>query len=282
MGMRTSRIRLGGDCDGLALGFTDWGDPEARRTIVCVHGLTRNARDFDLLASALSRHARVICIDVVGRGLSDWLNDPKDYDIQVYARHIRRLLDRLGRDRVDWVGTSMGGLIGMLIAASDDSPIDRLILNDIGPTVPQEALQIIAGYLGLDLSFQTIEALEKHLRQIHAPFGPLTDPQWRHLAEHSARADGSIWRLHYDPLIRVPFVESAGKPVDLWEAWDRIRCPTHVLHGAQSVLLVSETVAAMRERGPRADVLSLPGIGHAPALMADDQIATIGRWLDLE
>ncbi len=223
--MRASRLSLGGDFGDLHLGFTDWGDPEAGRTILCVHGLTRNARDFDTLAERLAGAARVICVDVAGRGLSDWLPDPKGYEVDVYAAQIRRLLERLGLERVDWIGTSMGGLIGMAVAAAEKSPIGRLVLNDIGPFVPAVALGYIRAYLGLDLSFPTIAALEQHLRQVHAGFGALTDAQWRHLALSSARRDGKVWRLHYDPRIRVPFAEAADADIDMWASWDRIDLP---------------------------------------------------------
>ncbi len=279
--MRAGRLSLGDEHGGLHLGFTDWGDPEASRTVVCVHGLTRNARDFDALAERLSGGVRVICVDVPGRGLSDWLADPKGYEVERYAAQILRLLERLGLEKVDWVGTSMGGLIGMAVAATEKSPIARLVLNDVGPLVPAVALGYIRTYLGLDLSFPTITALDQHLRTIHAGFGKLTDAQWRHLALHSARRDGKVWRLHYDPQIRVPFAEAADADIDMWEQWDRITCPCLVLRGAESPLLLSEVASAMASRGPRAKVEIVPGAGHAPALMEEGQIDLVRSFLGL-
>lgn len=265
----------------LRLHWTAWGAEGAAATVVCVHGLTRNARDFDALAGALADGARVLCVDVAGRGGSDWLGDPADYEATTYARHLATWLTALGVPDVDWVGTSMGGLIGLLLAAAEPSPIRRLVLNDVGPFVPKEALAAIGSYLVLDLVFPSQEALEAHLRAIHAPFGPLTDAQWRHLATHSARPVPEGWRLHYDPAIREPFARSAGEDIDLWALYDRVRCPTLVLRGAESALLDARTAAAMTERGPRATLVTFAGIGHAPALMAADQIAAVRSFLEL-
>ena len=268
--------------NGIELAFVDWGDPDATRTVVCVHGLTRNARDFDHLAQALvARGARVLAVDVVGRGRSAWLDDPGGYTVPAYAGHLSLLLADLGLTTVDWVGTSMGGLIGMVLAAAERSIIDRLVLNDVGPFIPEAALAQIGDYLGLDLRFASLDALEQHLREIHAPFGPLSDAQWRHLAEHSARQDGDGFRLNYDPRIREPFMDQLEGDVDLWMLWEQITMPTFVLRGAESRLLDAATAQAMQDRGPKAELATLAGIGHAPALMAEDQIGLVARWLDL-
>ena len=280
--MKLASLSLGEPFDGVELGYVDWGAPTAERTVVCVHGLTRNARDFDALARALAgRGARVLSVDMVGRGRSSWLASPEDYALPTYVGHLGRLLERLEIARVDWIGTSMGGLIGMAIAAGETSPIDRLVINDIGPFVPKAGLQQIQDYLGLDQRFESLAVLETHLRTIHASFGPLSDAQWRHLAEHSARRTADGWRLHYDPEIRVPFADLADDDVDLWELWDKIACPTYVLHGADSIILPLATTEQMSARGPEAQIAHFAGIGHAPALMADDQIRTVARWLDL-
>jgi pimeloyl-ACP methyl ester carboxylesterase len=278
--MRLASARLDGDSEGVELGYVDWGNPAAARTVVCVHGLTRNSRDFDVLAEALADlGARVIAIDMVGRGRSSRLTDPKGYTVGNYAVHVARFLALLRLNGIDWVGTSMGGLIGMTLAARDESPIKRLVLNDVGPLVPKSALADIRAYLGLDLKFATLDELEQHLRVIHAGFGPLTDDQWRHLAHHSAREADGVWRLSYDPAIRIPYAQSADADLDLWQAWEKIACPTLVLRGAESPILSADTVERMRVSGPRAEVATFAGVGHAPALMAEDQIAAVAHWL---
>ncbi|MCI0428924.1 MAG: alpha/beta hydrolase [Rhodospirillales bacterium] len=279
--MRLERLRLDDPFAGVELGYVDWGEPTADRVVVCVHGLTRNSRDFDALALALVRRGmRVLAVDVAGRGRSSWLSEPQDYTVPNYIGHLSRFLALLGLRRVDWIGTSMGGIIGMGLAAGEESPIGRLVLNDIGPFVPREALLQIQTYLGLDLVFASLEDVEEHLRTVHAGFGRLEDAHWRHLAEHGSRRQPEGWRLHYDPAIRVPYAELTESDIDLWEAWDRITCPTLVLRGAESLLLTPETAAEMQQRGPKATVITIPEAGHAPALMTPDQIETIALWLD--
>lgn len=273
--MRHDTVSLGADFAELRLAYVEWGERNSAHTVVCVHGLTRNARDFDALAAELAgAGARVLCVDVAGRGGSGRLADPAEYRVDVYARHLARFLEFLGLARVAWVGTSMGGLIGMALAAGEQDRIGRLVLNDIGPLVSARGVEPIRAYLGLDLLFPDEAALERHLRQIHAPFGPLTDTQWAHLARHSARPAPGGLRLHYDPAIRVPFDQPA-EDVDLWPLYDAIRCPTLVLRGEASTLLGADTAAAMTTRGPRARLVTFPGVGHAPALMAPDQIAAV-------
>jgi pimeloyl-ACP methyl ester carboxylesterase len=280
--MRAEFTSLGGEFGELRLHRTEWGDPASPRAVVCVHGLTRNARDFDALARALSERARVLCVDVAGRGRSDWLADPAEYRVDVYARHLLRLLELEGLRRVDWVGTSMGGLIGMAVAsAGEGSPIERLVLNDIGPFVPKEAVAYIGAYVGLDPLFRDLAELEAYLRRVHAPFGPLTDEQWAHLARHSARVLPEGVRLSYDPAIRIPFAQAAGADIDVWALYDRIACPTLVLRGAESGLLTAAVAEEMGRRGPRAALVTFPGVGHAPALMAEDQIAAVRSFLGL-
>jgi pimeloyl-ACP methyl ester carboxylesterase len=280
--MQERSISLGPDFAALELAWLDWGDPAAPRTVICVHGLTRNAHDFDSLAEALAaRGCRVLAVDVAGRGRSGWLADPTQYVMPVYAAQLARFLDVLGLSGVDWIGTSMGGLIGMVLAAGERPPMTRLVINDIGPFVAPQALDQIRSYLGLDLRFHDLAELEAHLRLIHAGFGQLTDAQWRKLALGSSRPSSEGLRLHYDPAIRSPFVESAAEGIELWELWDRIRCPTFVLHGSESVLLTADLLAQMQQRGPPLTTVTLPGIGHAPALIAPEQIELIARWLDL-
>jgi pimeloyl-ACP methyl ester carboxylesterase len=259
--------------------YVEWGDPANPRVVVCVHGLTRNGRDFDVLAQALATDFRVVCPDVVGRGHSDWLAHAGDYGYPLYLSDMAALIARAGVEQVLWVGTSMGGLIGMMLAAQPHTPVVRLVVNDVGPLVPRAALERLAQYVGKAGPFATQAALEAHLRTVLAPFGPLTDAQWQHLAEHSTwrNADGTF-ALAYDPAIAAAF-GAPLKDVVLWPVWDAIRCPTLVLRGRQSDLLLQETALAMTQRGPHARLLEFDGIGHAPALMADDQVEAVRAFL---
>lgn len=277
--MRSGRLRylLGGAFHGLA--WTEWG-PEAGAPVLCVHGLTRTGRDFDALAEALAlRGRRVFCPDLPGRGASDPLPDPALYIPPSYVVALAHLLARI-EGPVDWVGTSLGGICGMMVAAAPGQPIRRMVLNDIGTRVPAEALSRIAAYVRLPLAFPDLAALEAHLRQVHAPFGPLTDAQWRHLAETSARKlpDGRIG-MHYDPAIAVPFEQGETGTVELDAVWQQVAVPVLLLRGAASDILTAETAAAMAKR-PGVELVELPGIGHAPALMEQGQIAGIAEFLD--
>ena len=261
------------------LHYTEWGDPEAP-VIVCVHGLTQNARTFDALATALAPTRRVVCLDVAGRGRSDRLADPMAYDYPQYLADMAVLFARLDVDTLDFVGTSMGGIIGMLMAALPGHPIARLVVNDVGPFIPKEALARIRDYVGRDFRFADIGELEAHMRKAYAPFGPLTDAQWRKLAEDAALRgeDGSISQA-YDPAIAVPVKAAPLQDVDLWPFWDRVSCPVLLLHGAGSDLLLAETAAEMQTRGPRTKLVEFVGVGHAPALLADDQIGAVKDFL---
>ena len=259
--------------------YTEWGDVRNPRVVVCCHGLTRNGRDFDALAADLARDFRVICPDIVGRGKSDWLRDPLHYAYPQYCADMNALIARLDADEIFWVGTSMGGLIGMTLASQAGSPIRRFVINDVGPFVPKTALQRIADYVGLDNRFSSLAAIETHLRKVLAPFGPLTDVQWQHLVAHGHRQrDDGTFGLAYDPAI-VNNVKLGVQDWNLWPVWDRIASPTLVIRGAQSDLLLPEIAVEMTQRGPKADLVTWEGMGHAPALMAPDQIAVIRSWL---
>ncbi|MFC0410435.1 alpha/beta fold hydrolase [Roseomonas elaeocarpi] len=267
---------------GATLRWTEWG-PLDGAPVVCVHGLTRTGRDFDALAQVLAGQGRrVICPDIFGRGLSDWLPDGHLYAVPTYVAALLPVLAALGRP-YDWVGTSMGGLIGMMVATVPGNRLRRLVLNDVGPAIPAEALRHIASYLSTGQDFPDLRALEAHLRVIHAPFGPLTDTQWEHLARTSARmtADGRLV-LHYDPAIAEPMRQSPPVDVDLWKFWDAVQQPVLVLRGARSELLQPDTVARMLERDG-VEAAEVPGCGHAPALMDPGQTALVaeflGRWL---
>lgn len=277
------------------LAYHEWGDPENPHLVVCVHGLTRNSRDFDFLAAVLEKDCRVVCPDVAGRGKSDWLTHPEDYGYPVYVSDAAALLARLtapqpasrlgkmlGRPfrrrqvTVDWVGTSMGGLIGMMLAAQPNSPIRRLVLNDVGPVIPKAALARIGEYVGKDPRFASLDEIEAYIRKVSAPFGPLTDAQWRHLTIHCVRrTDDGSFGFVYDPNIALPFRNGPLIDVELWSFWDKISCPTLVLRGSDSDLLLRETAQQMQSRGPATRVVEFPGIGHAPMLMNEDQINVV-------
>ncbi|MEP6941816.1 MAG: alpha/beta hydrolase [Betaproteobacteria bacterium] len=263
--------------------YLEWGEPDNPRAVVCVHGLTRCARDFDDLARALAPDFRVLCPDVAGRGDSEWLRDPGDYTSATYLVDLATMLAYAQVDEVAWVGTSMGGLLGMLMAAQPGTPIARLVVNDIGPVIEPAALSRIGSYVGVDPVFDTFEDLMAHVRQISATFGHLTEAQWEHLSRSVARQtqDGR-WTYKYDPAIAVPFRSAPANPADLWPVWDAIRCPTLVLRGADSDLLSERTAMAMHARGPRPDVIEFAGVGHAPMLLSADQIAPVVRFLRAE
>ncbi|QLQ24967.1 MAG: alpha/beta hydrolase [Dechloromonas sp.] len=263
------------------MAYTEWGARENPRVLICVHGLTRNGRDFDMLAQALAGDYRVVCPDVVGRGRSGKLRDPSGYGIPQYVADMVTLIARLDVDSVHWVGTSMGGMIGMALAAQESTPVRRLVLNDVGPLVTVEALERIATYVGTDPTWATLDEAMAYIRFIGAPFGQLDEVQWRHLTEFSVgqRPDGR-WGFVYDPLIAAPFKAAFnGQPIDLWPLYEGVRCPTLVIRGAESDLLTRDTWQQMGERGPRAKLAEIPGVGHAPMFLSADQIAVVREFL---
>lgn len=265
--------------------YKEWGNPVNPKVLVCVHGVTRVSDDFDNLAAALCDEYRVICPDIVGRGRSDWLGNPAHYVIPQYLSDMVTLLARLDVESVDWIGTSMGGLIAMPLAALPGNPIRKLVLNDVGPALDMTSLVTIADYIGKDMRFPTYEDAETYIRAISVPFGPHTEEEWRRLARSVLRQleDGQ-WTRHYDLKLAEPFknayfADAAGAEAMLWQIYDAIRCPTLLLRGARSGLLMAETAEAMRQRGPRAKVVEFEGIGHAPTLMHEDQIAAVKDFL---
>ena len=274
------------------IAYTEWGEPDNPHIVVCVHGLTRNCRDFDFLAQALAADCRVICVDVVGRGQSDWLANAADYDnYLLYLSDAVALLEHIGaldndRIQLDWVGISLGGLIGMMLAIRLELPlplpipIRRLVMSDIGPLIPVAALARIAQYLGKDPRFASFDEFEAYMKKISVSFGPLTEAQWHHLALHSVRefSDGTFG-FRYDLRIAESFKKHLSQDIDLWAQWDELRVPTLVLRGMQSDLLSAETAKEMQVRGARARVIELPGVGHSPMLVSDDQIAIVKDFL---
>jgi pimeloyl-ACP methyl ester carboxylesterase len=262
------------------LAYTEWAGPAGAPTLLCVHGLTRNGRDFDILAAALARHYRVVCPDMPGRGKSEWLAHAPDYGYALYMADVAALIARLDVEWVDWVGTSMGGIIGMMLAAQPGAPIRRMAVNDIGAVIAKEGLNRIGAYVGRDPSFRDLDELEAYWRDVSKPFGDLSDAQWRFLATQAARTrpDGTLG-LHYDPHVGDAFRAGPLEDVDLWAVWDAIRCPTLVIRGGDSDLLRRADAEAMTRRGPRATLIEFPGVGHAPALMSEEQIAPIRQFL---
>jgi len=266
------------------MAYWEWGDPGNSRVLVCLHGLARQGRDFDTLSRALCGSYRVVCPDVVGRGESDRLASPAGYQLATYVADMVTLLARLDAASLSWLGTSMGGLIGMALAALPDSPLERLVLNDVGPALDAGGIARIAGYLGLPLTWADEDEAADYLLTISRGFGPHSRTEWLALTRPMLRPEGERLRLHYDPAIAeslrafTPATAAAGEAA-LWAAYDRIACPTLVLRGAESDLLSAPTAAAMTARGPRARLHEFAGVGHAPTLVSPSQIAVVREFL---
>ncbi len=261
------------------LRWTEWGDPANPRVLVCAHGLSRNGRDFDFLARALSDRYRVVCPDYPGRGLSDRLGDPVHYHNGQYLEDSLRMIEALAPETLDWVGTSMGGLIGMGIAARTDNPVRRMVINDVGPFIPGAALALIGEYLRTHPSFADLEKAEEYFRTVYLGFGPLEDVHYRHFVEHGVRADGDGFVLEIDPAVIDRFVAQPCDDMDIWSIWDQIRIPVLVLRGERSGLLLPETMAEMCARHPQAEGVEIPRCAHAPSLMVPEQIGLVSEWL---
>ncbi len=263
------------------MAYSEWGEPDNPKVLICVHGLSRNGRDFDALARVMAADYRVICPDVVGRGRSDWLRDVANYGVAQYVADMMVLIARLDVAMVHWLGTSMGGLIGMVLASLERTPISRLLLNDVGPVISAESIKRIGDYIGRTPKFDSFADAEKYIRLVSAPFGALTDAQWRQLTESSLRpsADGHL-EMRFDAAgIAESFRRATtAREIDLWPIYERIRCPTLVVRGAESDLLTRETLQAMASRGPLPEVVEVPGVGHAPMFMDDAQIGIARRF----
>lgn len=275
MNFRLKRVQCISPSGLHQMSYTEWGAADNQRVLICVHGLTRNCRDFDALAEAMSTEYRVICPDVAGRGQSSHLRDPNGYGMPQYVADMVTLIARLDVEKVDWLGTSMGGLIGMALAAQEGSPIGRLLLNDVGPLITVDSLKRIADYVGIDPTWGSVEEALAYVRLISAPFGDLSDAQWRHLTESSIaqRADGR-WGFRYDPQIATPFKAAfVDQDINLWPLYGLIKCPTLVVRGEKSDLLTRETWQKMGEFGPKAALVEMPNVGHAPMFLSADQIA---------
>ncbi|MHA4866228.1 alpha/beta fold hydrolase [Duganella sp. PWIR1] len=271
------------------ISYKEWGDENNPNVLLCVHGVTRVGDDFDNMAQALANDYRVICPDVVGRGRSDWLKNPQLYRIPQYVSDIVTLLARVLPDgesqKVDWFGTSMGGLIGMGMASLPGNPIRKLVLNDIGPVLAPLALQRIGDYIGQDMRFDSFEDGAKFIRDVSLSFGEHSEAEWHKLATDVLRQDkDGKWVRHYDMGLALPFRSATPESADadqamLWAAYDAIRCPTLLVRGADSDLLSPETAKEMTERGPKATLVEIPNVGHAPTFIHDDQIAIAKKFL---
>ena len=268
-------------CEGREIHYTEWGSSNAE-TVIAWHGLARTGRDMDEIAAHLAPRYRVICPDTIGRGLSQWSTRPEDeYCVDFYGRIAVSLVDQLGLANFHWLGTSMGGAIGIHLAAGPlKGRIRRLVLNDIGPKLGESAVQRIRTYAGNPAQFDRISELEQYFRTIYKPYGWLSDEQWRRLTETSARRtpEGKV-TPHYDPKMVLQF-ERHPDDYDQWEEWDAIDVPTLCLRGETSDLLLADVAEEMRKRGPRAVVVTIPGCGHAPALNVPDQLALVERFLN--
>lgn len=266
------------------MAYTEWGDPDNPRVLVCVHGLTRTGRDFDRVASELSDTYRVVCPDVAGRGLSDWLGDPNRYVVSQYVADMVTLIARLNVQTVDWFGTSMGGLIGMTLAGLPGSPVRKLLINDIGPRIEAEALVRIGGYVGQSPRFSTMQEGVAHAAALAASFGPLSSEDWTEInAPLLKQCEDGAWAFRYDPAIAVPFnavtpeAAAAGEAA-LWQLFSAIEGPVLVARGAQSDLLSRETVSQMLQRGRSVKSIEIAGVGHAPAFLDAEQISVARQF----
>ncbi|HEY9318938.1 pimeloyl-ACP methyl ester carboxylesterase [Achromobacter deleyi] len=286
------------------MAYWEWGDPANDRVLVCVHGLTRSGRDFDALARRLAGQYRVVCPDVVGRGRSDWLANPAFYTVPQYVSDMVTLIARLRPARLAWVGTSMGGLVGLALSGAaafasalqlmrphagmlppgQGIRLDKLVLNDVGPRLETGALSRIGQYVGEPGEFATFEEAVATMRANSGTFGPHTDAQWADLAQYLYPEYGGKWVKHYDLALAQPLAAqtpeelAAGEQI-LWRSYDAVTCPMLIVRGALSDLLTPATVEEMLKRNPRAQALEVPGVGHAPTLIADSQVDPVAAFL---
>lgn len=262
------------------LAYREWGDPANPRVLVCVHGLARNGQDFEILAEAIADGWRVVAPDLPGRGDSEWLPVAADYSLPQYMADCMALIARLDVAQVTWLGTSLGGIIGMSLAALPGTPIRRMVLNDVGPYIPGAALRRIAGYIGDTPHFADAAQAEPYFRSVMADFGVRSAENWRRVTEAGTRpAEGGGLRLHYDPAIAQAF-QANLQDLDLWSVWDNIVAPILVLRGGRSDVLTAQIAADLAHRGPIASVVEFPDCGHAPALMEPEQVEAVVNWLN--
>ncbi len=261
--------------------YQDWGDEKSEETVFCIHGLTRNSHDFDRLASRLAEKRRVICPDTVGRGESDWLSDHSDYQISQYNLDFTVLAAKFPCEKFDIIGTSLGGMMGMILASMENSPVRRLVINDIAPEVPHSAMTRLGRYLHTDPYFEDLESVETYLRKTLSPFHPMTDKDWKRIAITSSREDNSGYRLAFDPDISNNYSRYWLLVFfNLWKYWSKIKCPVLILRGKESDFLTEGLLEKMLSRVPHADLIEFDDAGHTPTLNAPEQIDPILEWLD--
>ncbi|HUL65523.1 MAG TPA: alpha/beta hydrolase [Burkholderiaceae bacterium] len=266
------------------MAYVEWGAPDNPNALICVHGLTRVGRDFDRFARALADRYRVVCPDVVGRGRSDWLRDPNGYVLPQYVADMVTLVARLGVESVHWLGTSMGGLIGLTLAGQPGSPIKRLVINDVGPRVNPDGIARIGEYVGKPVRFATLDAAIDYITLISLGFGLRSRDEWREITQSVLKPDSDGFILHYDPKLALPLKAmtpqlAAASEAALWKFYDQIQCPTLIVRGEKSDLLSRETATEMTQRGPRAKLIEFAGIGHAPMFFDTAQIAAVREFL---
>lgn len=284
---------------GHRMAYWQWGAANSAHVVVCAHGLTRQGRDFDALARALcaaaSGEMRVVCPDVAGRGKSDWLKDPMGYQVPTYAADMLTLLALLQPKTLDWVGTSMGGLIGLVISGQPDLPLPvpvrKLVLNDVGPVIEWQAIQRIGQYLGNTGRFASEQQAADAMWAVSRSFGPHTPEQWLALSKPMLKpwVDPSTgvpdgFTLNYDPALARPFAamtQDAAQQGEalLWALYDNTKAQTLITRGAESDLLSAATALAMTQRGPHARLVEFAGVGHAPTFVPADQTQTIVGFL---
>jgi len=279
---RTGTVRCINSKSFHTIHYQDWGKPESKETVFCIHGLTRNSHDFDAIANQLGKKHRVVCPDTAGRGHSDWLPDHEDYQIPQYNTDFNTVVSHIGCEEYTILGTSLGGMMGMILAAMPNSPVKRLIINDIAPEVPHTAMARLGGYLHLDPWFPNLGEVEKHLRKTLAPFYPMTDEDWVHYALHSAYEADKGYRLAFDPDISNTYGRRYWYLMyfNLWKYWVRIKCPVLVIRGKESDFLTEHLCERMMRKLPQADLLEFDHAGHTPTLNAPEQIDPIVKWLD--
>lgn len=267
------------------LSYKEWGAPDNPNVVICVHGVTRVSDDFDVLAQALQADYRVICPDIVGRGQSGRLRNPMDYQVPQYVSDMVSLLARANAEKVYWVGTSMGGLIGMVLASLPGNPIAKLVLNDVGPVLEAEAIARIAHYISQEISFPSFQEAENYVREVSASFGEHSDAEWGKMTRDVFRQhEDGLWRRHYDMALAQPILKSTPEMAALaqtmlWAAYDAIQCPTLLIRGELSDLLSLTVAQEMQQRGPKARLHQFAGVGHAPTLLHADQIQVVQEFL---